>query len=373
MKRVLFIGMSPNHGGVETFILNIFNNLDKSKYKCYFVQENNRIIYDKNSIEDNGGIVLNINIGTSYIGHLFRYKQAYSFFKKYGNFFDIIHLNCVTINSVYWLKAAQQFNHNAKLIIHSHNNMTKSSSKVRDYLTELLAHHNLKTLNHLNNVIKLAASDGAGKWMFNSNDFIEIPNGIDTNEYKFNLSTRNKLKDQLGLQNNKVVLSVGRMEYQKNYKKIIDVFKHMLKRDESLRLVICGDGSEYTYIKEYIEKLGIKKDVILAGMVSNMKKMYNIADLLLMPSRYEAFPYVLVESQCYGLPALVASPAVPKECNINGLVHYLSLNDGDEKWSKDAISIMDKKEDKKELNHIMRISEYSLNDMMKKIVSIYNN
>ena len=92
MKKVLFIGMTTNYGGVETYILNLFLNLDKTKYECYFPKFNGKVAY-YDVLRREGAQFVELPFSRrNYIKYRKSWMDLLSKFK-----FDVIYLILVTL------------------------------------------------------------------------------------------------------------------------------------------------------------------------------------------------------------------------------------------------------------------------------------
>lgn len=374
MKKILFIGMTPVPGGIESFILNVFLRL-KNKYKFEFINTSSKDIAYSQLIRKNGGVIIHIPIKNNIFKYFNRYVSAYKFFKIHHNY-DIIDLNSPTINRIFWLKAALDNGIN-NLIIHSHN-CSSNESFIHNMFSYPLSHFNKLYLKNHKNIIKLAASTSCGKWMFDSNNFKVINNGINTEPFMHNKIIRKRLRKYLGITNkNKVVITTARLEKQKNYRKIINVFYNIHKINNKSKLVIIGDGSEKDLIKKWVNNLNLISDVYFLGKktAKEIPKLLNIADMMLMPSLYEAVPFSLTEAQAAGIPALVSAGAIPKEANITGEVTYLSLKQSDKRWGLIASKILNRPyniNQKVAMNIKVRNSNFNVNKSVKLIDNIYS-
>lgn len=97
---------------------------------------------------------------------------------------------------------------------------------------------------------------------------------------------------------------VGRLSAQKSVHRLINAFATALHSDVSLRLVIVGDGPDRAELEELARNLGIGPRVIFAGARNGVAAMAAF-DIFALPSRYEAFPYVLLEAAARGLPIVM--------------------------------------------------------------------
>lgn len=102
----------------------------------------------------------------------------------------------------------------------------------------------------------------------------------------------------------KILLSVGRISYQKNYSILIYAFSKLAHKYPNWNLVIAGDGEERPMIEKIISDLGLQKRITLLGSVENVEKLYTSAHLFCLPSRWEGFPNALAEALAHGLPSI---------------------------------------------------------------------
>jgi len=132
------------------------------------------------------------------------------------------------------------------------------------------------------------------------------------------------LPEKLSSCQSKTVLSVGRLEPQKNYAELIEICEPILKAHSDWELIIVGGGSQ----KEML--LGLIKSKQLVGQISIKEPTRQIVDYFLgasiyvMSSIYEGFPMVLLEAKSYGLPIVSFDcPNGPREMIVDQKDGYL--------------------------------------------------
>lgn len=106
-----------------------------------------------------------------------------------------------------------------------------------------------------------------------------------------------------------LILCIGRLEPQKDFLTAIRAFAQL---DPALdaRLVILGEGAQRSRLEAEIVRLGLGHSVSLPGYVTDTQPFFARADLLLMTSRFEGYPAVLIEALAAGL-AIVTTPCSP--------------------------------------------------------------
>ena len=124
-----------------------------------------------------------------------------------------------------------------------------------------------------------------------------------------------------------IIISVGRLEKQKNHEMLIRAFSMICDKFPDYELHIFGEGSLRTYLIGIIKHLGLESKVTLKGTVSDAILQNRDAKLFVMSSNFEGFPNALAESMIYGIPSIstdfdtgVASELIKE--GVNGwLVH----------------------------------------------------
>lgn len=107
-------------------------------------------------------------------------------------------------------------------------------------------------------------------------------------------------------ENTKKIIAVGRLEYQKNFKFLVDAFNLSMVYENGWTLEIIGEGSEYQLIIEAINLHGLNNYVKIREFSKDIENYYRNSSLLCMTSRFEALPMVLLEGMNFGLPVLVS-------------------------------------------------------------------
>ena len=110
-----------------------------------------------------------------------------------------------------------------------------------------------------------------------------------------------------------VILSVGRLTRQKDFKTLIRAFAIVRKMREA-RLIIIGEGEERQPLERLAADAGVGADVRLPGFLDNPYKYMRHSAVFVISSAWEGFPNVLVEAMGTGVPVVATDcPSGPSE------------------------------------------------------------
>lgn len=108
--------------------------------------------------------------------------------------------------------------------------------------------------------------------------------------------------DTLYAQKQNKVLAVGRLTYQKNFGRMLDVWKKVNK--QGWRLQIVGKGEEQDELLQKIKASGLEESTEIVTPNKQINEFYRSAGMIIMTSRYEGLPMVLIEAKDFALPAI---------------------------------------------------------------------
>jgi len=102
----------------------------------------------------------------------------------------------------------------------------------------------------------------------------------------------------------KVLLSVGRLEPQKDQATLIEAFSQVSKEVPEWDLRIVGEGTLRPQLENLVAKLGLIDRVELPGAIKDISSEYRSAQLFVLPSHYESFGLTTAEALAHGLPVV---------------------------------------------------------------------
>ncbi len=158
------------------------------------------------------------------------------------------------------------------------------------------------TISNSNNEQVLAAFPKA------KNKVIQVRNGYDQNVFYNRIYDKKEILKEIGINNEykKIVLFSGKLVRIKG----VDILLKAAKKyeDGNTLTIIAGDGILLKDLKKQVQELQLKDVVFIGNQTQqNLNKLYNIADVLAVPSRVEGFGLVAVEALACGTPVVATN------------------------------------------------------------------
>ena len=182
-----------------------------------------------------------------------------------------------------------------------------------------------------------ACSGAAAEYLFSHRAYRFIPNGIETERFRYDPAVRARVRAELGVGNAFVVGNVGRLSTQKNQVFLLEVFRELVTLRPDSRLLLVGEGEALPTLKERAERLQIADQVMFYGLSSHVEQLLWAMDVLAFPSFFEGFGIVVIEAQAAGLPVL-CSEGVPLEAMVTEQAVRLKLSAGPKAWAEAALN-----------------------------------
>ncbi len=100
------------------------------------------------------------------------------------------------------------------------------------------------------------------------------------------------------------IITLGRLQPQKNHKMLIDAFAQISDEFPDEHLCIYGDGPDYQKTADYIAEKGMQEKIFLQGNIADVKSALCNAKLFVLSSDYEGLPNALMEAMATGTPSI---------------------------------------------------------------------
>lgn len=328
MLRILVFGMTENYGGIESYLINYYRNINPQKIQFDFLCNTHKQIAYENELIKLGGRVLHI---TARSDNYKRYKnELEKVFKNHALEWDAIYVNVCSLANIDYLKIAKKYGIKRR-IIHSHNSQNMDS-----WFRELLHYWNKKQIEKYATDFWACSSDAA-KYFYKKETIekaIIIHNAIEVDRFKFDEEKRIFLRNKYGFENKFVIGNVGRLHFQKNQEFILNIFSQYHKKNSNSILVLVGQGEDEKRLKKKAKELGLQNVVYFVGIQTDIQMWLSSFDCFLFPSKFEGFGMAALEAEANGIFVLASKEVIPKEIKMNKNFIFLNLKDDIEIWSK---------------------------------------
>lgn len=332
--RILHIVGIMNRGGIETFLMNVYRKIDRTKVQFDFLTtREDSGIFDEEIFSLGGKVFSTPHVKK--VG-LFRHRtNIFDFFRSHK--YKIVHCHMNTWSGLY-LSIAKKCNIPIR-IAHSHTAQQGYKPRNLAGYSELLFKNVMKCNIPRASTHLFACSSEAGKWLYGeniSNRNVEIiKNGVDTKTLRYDKQISLKIRNELGFNKDTLVIGhVGSMTQPKNHMFIIDIFKALNKLVPNSRLVLVGDGPLREIVERYTNEKKIRHRVDFLGTRSDVHNLLKAFDAFIMPSLFEGFPVAGIEAQASALPCLFSN-RITSEIDMDlGLAEFISLEQSPDYWAE---------------------------------------
>lgn len=319
MKKIIHILVIPQMTGCQQITYDILTCLPSDTYDKYVmcsgpIPQNFKDIFEKNNITliESKNLVREISFKDIYA-----FFELYSFFKK--NRFDIVHTNSTKPGIIARI-AAKLAGH--KYVFHTVHGIAfhpfvSLPKRGIFYLLELFS----CLFGDLNITVHKCYLKYYPKWLIKSKC---IYNGVDFNKLEVKPNIRNTL----------CVAFFARLDEQKAPLIYIEIINKLINNYnlKNIRYLLAGTGELMPQCQQLIEEYSLSNHIEISGWISNKSVFLNQVDLLIQPSRWEAFGLNIVEaahfcipaitSKVEGLPEVVLDGKTGFTCDVNNIEQF---------------------------------------------------
>lgn len=315
MKKLLLIS-EPGSGGVKKNVVDIIKNINHKEFQVYLIYSNIRAdedylatlrflekeslvkIYEVNDLQRNISL-----------------KKDFTAFIKIFNIIrkvqpDIVH--CHSSKAGVLGRLASRIIDVKKIVYTPHAYIFQSPeiNRLRKIFYIILEKFlTCVCTNYVINVSyeerKFALDNKIGK----SEKFYVIHNGI---ENFSNAGTHSKENQ---------IICVARMEAQKNPFEVLKIAESLRDKGITVPIFFIGDGTYYKSVVKYAENKKLS-NIYFLGYQPEVRKFLIKSKLFLSTSKYEGFPYVLLEALSCGTPILSSDVIGNRELTVNGITGW---------------------------------------------------
>ena len=186
-----------------------------------------------------------------------------------------------------------------------------------------------------------------------------------------NKEEKDKIKKELGIKEEKIILSIGQFIHRKGYDILLESAKSI---DKTVGIYIIGGKAteEYLTLKEkynlsnvYFVDFKVKKEIA---------KYYSVADIFVLPTREDIWGLVINEAMAYGLPVITTDKCIAGlELIKDGENGYLVTAEDHEKLLEAINKLINDEQliSKMQVNNLLKIRKYTIEEMAKLHIKVW--
>lgn len=130
---------------------------------------------------------------------------------------------------------------------------------------------------------------------------VTIHDAIDPKRFFELASEREKVRNELEFQPDEVVIGVvARLDVQKGLSYLLEAFRLLCSRCESIRLIIVGSGPKEKEFKSWVKEQNMEEKIVFTGFRRDYEKIIQAIDIFVLPSLWEGLPLVLLGAMAAG-------------------------------------------------------------------------
>lgn len=201
-----------------------------------------------------------------------------------------------------------------------------------------------------------------------------IPTGVNTKVFK----PQHDSKFNLGnIENRRIILCVARLHKQKGLEYLIKAMTYVIKEYPSALLIIKGNGNLLDELENLIGKLSLTNHVrIMSSFLnrSDLVKLYNTCEFTVLPSLFETFGFVILESMACGKPIISTNIDGPREIILENDIGYLAEPESPEELSDKIILMLKLTNERMKMGLNARklaVEKYDWNSLARKFIEAY--
>lgn len=152
---------------------------------------------------------------------------------------------------------------------------------------------------------------------FQKFDIKLIYNGVKESKIEDSTHYRKVLLEELGLaQDSTILLTVAALTYQKGHDVLLKAFSTIAQDFPDANLVWAGKGTSRSDLENMINSFKLQGRVHLLGQKTNVLELLSAADMFVLPTRFEGFPFALLEAMMVGKPIIATNvSSIPELIN----------------------------------------------------------
>lgn len=361
--RVLHVIRVMDRAGAETFIMNLYRSIDRTKVQFDFLVNVQREGDYDTEIQSLGGRIFRIP--------RYNIANAPSYKRACRNFFidhpeiQIVHGHIGSSAPIYLAEAQRAGKYT---IAHSHTNVPCNS--FRHILFKLMCRPIRGRADYYMACSLEAGIDRFGNSIVSGPHFAIKNNGINTAAYSRNADSIQLAKHDLGFNNVPVFGHIGRFASEKNHSFLLEVFAAIKATLPEAILVLVGDGPLREKICEKAKSLRIDQSIVFLGVRDDIPYILCALDVFIFPSTHEGLGIAFIEAQASGLEC-IGSTEIHELAQITDRAKRIPLSEPD-RWANECVeAYMRSKTHQDDKHEIVRARGFDCANTAQQMLAFY--
>ncbi len=298
--------------------------------------------------------------------------EAYRIIKKiiFEEEYDIVHTHTPVASAL--VRLACKESRNARVFYTAHGFHFYKGAPIMNWLVYYPVERWLS--RYTDTLITINSEDySRAKASFKANRIEYIPGiGLNIDFYRNTTVDWKAKRNSIGLgEDSFVVLSVGSLDQNKNYRVIIEAIAKL--GNPKIHYVICGDGPLDKYLKDLAENLGISSQVHFLGFRSDIAEICKICNVFAIPSLREGLGMAALEAMACGLPLVTSNLHGIMDYSVDGETGFISEPKDIDGFSNCINKLFANKNlsEKISLNNIKKVENYEMKKTITLLQKLY--
>ena len=201
----------------------------------------------------------------------------------------------------------------------------------------------LQAVDRVISVCDATRSDFIETYDLPSSKVVSIPIGTEIPEEVDRSGARKKLSKVAGLPldfSGPILVHAGSFAPVKNHEGLLRIFRRVLDKIPEAQLVLFGNGPLWNEINNLVSQCGLEEHVHLPGNVEGVAALMVGADLMLLPSKTEGLPGVVLEASAHQVPCVAYDVGGIKEAIRQGETGVLVPKDDEDAFARSIMELL---------------------------------
>ena len=321
-KKILLVtnDFGPRAGGIETFVIGLLERIKGHEVTVFTSQQGDTSVYDQQWIDKFGVRV--IRDQSKILLPTWRVTRAAQKIVAAKNI-DVVVFGAAAPLAL--MSPSLRKSGVKKIIALTHGHEVWWAKIFPFRLAIKRIGKNVDHLTYLGEFTRQAISKPLTRK--SATEMVKIAPGIDTAHFIPQPDAMQKRKE-LGLQDKKIIISVGRLVHRKGQDNLIQAMPAVLKKIPNAHLLLVGEGPYRKHLEKLVMKSSLEQNVTFAGriMYDKLPSYLSAADLFAMPSRsrffgleVEGLGIVYLEASACGIPVVAGNSGGAPDAVLEGV------------------------------------------------------